>query len=489
MERLFIKPVRCWSLIVAIILSIAPVFAKEDISLPDFGDPSGRFLTPIQEKELGEAFYRNLHTRIRISHDPELQDYIESLGNRLAATSDTPKTPFHFFVVLDPVVNAFAGPGGYIGIYSGLMLTTESESELASVMAHEIAHITQRHLYRAFEAANRLTIPIAAATLAAILLGTQSAELGQAALIALQAGSTQYQINFTRDNEQEADRVGLKTLVRADLDPRSMPIFFKRLQQSSRYYGREIPEFLRTHPVTVTRISDTRGRAEKYPYRQYPDSLKYQLTKAKLRVLTAKTPQSAIDYFKSMINQGTSQQKAVTHYGLGLAYSHNGNFSKAKQVLTGLIKTYEDEPRFANALGRNLFDSRNFNKAVNYYKKIITRFPNNKAITFAYIEALLQAGSPKIAQDILMRSFRSKPSPLEAYDLLAQSYEIQGNHAESHRYLAEYYYQIGQTREAITQIKIAQKTVNNNFYLSAILESRLKLFEQEDKERNERKLR
>ena len=240
----------------------------EDIQLPDMGDSSGTLITPIQEQELGAAFFRSLHNQIEINQDPEIQQYIKETGQRIVANSDTPSYTFHFFVVLDNAINAFAGPGGYIGINSGLILISESESELASVMAHEVAHVTQRHLYRAFEAASRLSIPTAAATLVALLIGTQSPEMAQAALMAIQAGSIQFQIDFTRSNEQEADRVGMQALVKANYDPRSMPIFFERLQQSSRYYGRDIPEFLRTHPVTASRISDTRGRAEKYPYRQ-----------------------------------------------------------------------------------------------------------------------------------------------------------------------------------------------------------------------------
>jgi predicted Zn-dependent protease len=140
------------------------------------------------------------------------------------------------------------------------------------VIAHEIAHVTQRHIYRAYEASSRMSLPAAAAMIAAIIVATQAPDVGIGALSAIQAGSIQMQIDFTRSNEQEADRFGLKTLARAHFDPRSMPVFFERLQQASRYYGAGAPEFLRTHPVTASRIADTRGRAETYPYRQVPDS-------------------------------------------------------------------------------------------------------------------------------------------------------------------------------------------------------------------------
>lgn len=478
------------SVVIAVYALMAvTVVANDRIVLPDFGDPSGRIITPVQEKELGEAFFRNLHYHIRINQDPEIQDYIQTLGRRLAEKSDAPERAFHFFVVLDPAINAFAGPGGYIGVNSGLIVTTESESEIASVMAHEIAHVTQRHLNRTFEAAKGLTLPLAAATLAAVLIGTQSAELGHAALIATQAASVQYQLNFTRDNEQEADRIGMQALVDAKFDPRSMPVFFERLQQSSRYYGKEIPEFLRTHPVNASRIADSRGRAEKFPYRQYPDSFAYLLTKASLRVLTSATPQAAIKFFTSILEQGTEQQRTVAHYGLALALESNSQHEKARQILQPLLKKYPEESRFANAMGQAFIKSGNFERALNYYETALNRFPNNRAMTLAYVKALLQSGNPGKAQNILVQYRQNRTTTPEIYELLAHTYRALGSKAESHRHLAEYYYHTGQTRLAITQLKIAQEAAQNDFHLNAILEARRKVFELEEKERDERKLR
>ena len=310
------------------------------IDLPDMGDSSGTLITPAEETEFGEAFFRYLHTQSTINEDAEIQEYIESLGQKLVANSDAPGHPFHFFVVMENDINAFAGPGGYIGVNSGLILITEAESELASVMGHEIAHVTQRHLFRAAEAAGRLSIPTAAATLAAILLGTQSPAMGQAAIMAIQAGNVQFQIDFTRENEEEADRVGMQTLAASQLDPRSMPTFFERLQQSTRYYGQAIPEFLRTHPVTASRISDTRGRAETYPYKQYSDSLGYQLTKAKIRVITTNDPVEANKYFQAKITQGTIEQKTVAQYGLGLIALNGQKYKEAETIFQSLTHQY-----------------------------------------------------------------------------------------------------------------------------------------------------
>lgn len=468
-------------------LNVSVAAEPHKIDLPDMGDSSQTIISPTQEKELGEAFFRSLHRELTISEDVEIDQYIQSMGQKLVAHSDTPAAPFHFFVVQDNAINAFAGPGGYIGVNSGLFLLTEAESELASVMAHEVAHVTQRHLYRAFEAASRLSLPTAAATLAAILIGTQNPALAQAALVAIQAGSVQFQIDFTRDNEEEADRVGMQNLAESDYDPRSMPVFFERLQQSSRFYGKGIPEFLRTHPVTVSRISDTLGRAETYPYKQYPDSIAYLLTRAKLRVLSNdnQDTETVLKYFKAREQLGTPQQRAVARYGIGLSYLKMQNFSKAQSILQELATEYSGQPQYVNALAKTLLEAKQYPEAIAVYQKALKRFSGNKGLKIDYVKALLKAGKPKIAKQILQSldsGFKKRPL---YFELLAQSYADLKQMAESHRYVAEYYYAIGDTETAILQTKLARKAQPMDFYLKAILDERLRFFEEEEQQRKE----
>lgn len=456
---------------------------SEKILLPDMGDSTGTLLTPVQEQELGQAFFRNLHSQTEISQDLDIQQYIESLGEKLVAGSDTPGYPFHFFVVMDDDINAFAGPGGYIGVNAGLLVGTEAESELASVMAHEIAHVTQRHLYRAFEAASQLSIPTAAAMLAAVLLGTQSPAMGQAALMAIQAGNVQAQINFTRENEEEADRVGMQILSQSAYDPHSMPIFFERLQQATRYAGAGIPEFLRTHPVTTSRISDTRGRADKYPYRQYPDSQDYLITRAKLRVLTSSSEQDLLKYFKAQQRQGTTEQRAVGDYGMGLLHLKNQRFKEAEAIFRQLSTAYPAQRQYLAALARTELDSGNYLQALDLFKTALQKFPDNDALKIEYATTLLKAGKPDLAHQTL-QTLGEKTRSLPLYfELQAQTYGALKQDAESHRYMAEYYYMTGQTRSAITQIKLAQQSKNVNLYLNAILDERLRFFQEEERER------
>ena len=460
-----------------------PAVDIHKIQLPNMGDSSETLISPIQDKALGEAFFRSLQAQIKINRDPEIQQYIDSIGQQLVSNSDSPTRAFHFFIVLDKQINAFAGPGGYIGINSGLLLLTEAESELASVMAHEVAHITQRHLYRAFEAASRLSIPSAAATIAALLLSTQSPALGQAALMAIQAGSIQFQIDFTRDNEKEADRIGMQTLADANYNPRSMPTFFERLQQSSRYYGQNIPEFLRTHPVSVSRISDTRGRANQYPYQQYPDSEAYLLTQAKLRVLTSTDKQTVFNYFNSRTHQGTIHQRAIARYGMGLVLINISKYAEAETIFQQLSQQYPEQPRYAYALAKTALANQHYKKAQHLLEQGLNSFPSNYALKFEYIATLLTLNQATKAKTILKSlPHRIKQRPLY-FELLAQSYAQLDKPAESHRYLAEYYYVKGNTKYAILHIKLAKQAKDINFYLQALLNNRLDFFIYEEKAR------
>ena len=467
-------------LITTLLLSILPIQAETgrsgNINLPDIGDSTGQLISPVQEQQLGRAFMRSIRQQSLLNQDPEVSDYIHAIGRRLVSVSDSPAYPFHFFVVINPAINAFAGPGGYIGVNSGLILATDSESELASVIAHEIAHVTQRHLYQAFEDASRLSMPRAAAMLAALLIGSQSPELGQAALMAIQAGSAQHQINFTRSNEQEADSIGMQTLARSNYDPHSMPLFFEKLQQSSRFYGSGPPEFLRSHPVTSARIADTRNRSEKYPYRQITDSKDYQLIKTKLRVLSDKNSRDTIKLFKKRLTRGTSEQKAVAQYGLALAFYKNGDFSQSIPILKELVNKNPQQSHYFTALAAVQFDADQHREALATYKQALHQFPTLLSIRQQYGEALLMSGQPKKALEHFLFIDRYILTSPELYEMMARAYELTGEPVQSHRHLAEAYYSSGQLNDAITQLEQAQKLAANNFYLLTQIEERLSLF-------------
>ncbi|MDD1642181.1 MAG: tetratricopeptide repeat protein, partial [Methylococcaceae bacterium] len=257
---------------------------------------------------------------------------------------------------------------------------------------------------------------------------------------------------------------------------------FERLQQSTRYYGQAIPEFLRTHPVTASRISDTRGRAETYPYKQYPDSLGYQLTKAKIRVLTTTDTAEAQKYFQSGLTQGTTEQRTVARYGMGLIALNGQKYKEAEAIFQSLTKAYPEQPQYAAALARTALDSRNYTTALNRYQKLVEQFPENAAIKLEYITSLLKVDKAEMARKNLF-SLNPETQQLPIYwQLLAQVYSNLNRPAESHRYLAEYYYAMGQTKDAILQIRLAQKSKGLNFQLSSILSERLNFFLTQEQE-------
>jgi predicted Zn-dependent protease len=461
--------------LVALLINATTISALEidKLDLPEMGDSAGMLISPDEEKKLGEAFFRSLHAQIEINQDSEIQEYIRTIGEKLVSHSDTPSYPFHFFVVMENNINAFAGPGGYIGVNSGLILMTEAESELASVIAHEIGHVTQRHLYRSYEASSRLSIPMMAATLGAILLGTQSPQAGQAAIMAIQAGSVQFQINFTREHEEEADRVGMQTLSLSTYDPRAMPTFFERMQQSTRYSGQNIPEFLRTHPVTASRISDSRGRADNYPYKQYPDSLPYQLIKTKLLVLLANDSNEIKAILQARLTQGLPEQRTVAQYGLGLLALKTQNFVEAEAIFQNLTKLNPEQSHYAAALARTALESNNYKLASTRFQKLAAQFPENDAIKIEYVRALLKAGEPLNAKKLLLTlSFKTQQQPIFS-ELLAQIYGDLNQPAESHRYLADYYFAMGATQQAILQIRLAQQIRGISPQMQSILRDKL----------------
>lgn len=463
----------------SIILLITPTLRAEGIKLPEIGAHSGVIMSLEQERHIGQTFMRRLRNSVTIIEDPEITTYIQSLGYRLVAHSDDPSHDFTFFIIQNPIINAFAAPGGYIGVYSGLIAISQTESELAGVLAHEIAHITQRHLARAFEQRNRLRLPLAAALVAALILGAQNPNIGLAGIAATQAGAAQLQINFTRSNEKEADRVGMQTLAQAGFDPFAMPTFFERLQQASRYSGIRLPEFLRTHPVTTSRIADALGRAESLDPPPVEEHLQFYLMRAKLQVLTSDNHEQTVRQFEQSLKTGRYREEVAIRYGYALALMRAGHSSKARQQILKLLKKDGDDLTFQLAFAQIEAAAGHFEAAFKIYEKIQALYPSNYAVIINYASALLQGNHPQEARDLLKRQVQSGLHTGRAYRLLAQAEGDSGNQAEAHRWLAEYYYYNGQTDRAIKQLQLARKNVGDNFYARSTIEARLRQLQKE----------
>ncbi len=469
------KCLRYW-LFIALYVICLPSVA---IELPDIGVSAHTVISPAKAQKLGEAFIRQLRRKISIIDDLQINNYINALGHRLASYSDNPEQNFRFFVVKAPTINAFAVPGGFIGVHSGLILTTRSESELASVLAHEIAHVTQHHVVRMIEASQRFSLPaIAALIAAAIIAGASSSpDIGHAAVTAVMAGNIQMQINFTRIHEKEADRVGMQILANAGFNPHDMPNFFERLQASSRFYERGVPEFLRTHPVTTDRIAEAHDRAQKYTYKYKSNTSLYHLMKAKLLVLTGNNKKDLLEILNNMLTTGQYHDERATRYAIALTLLEIGETEGVQTQIDWLFTHDEDRVIYHLLQARLAMLQNNPEKVMQIYEQALQVYPGDKILGLAYAEQLLQNKGAKTAKTVLLSiPFPSNPY---YYHLLAMAYQLTGATAQAYLALAESYYLKGQTDLALEQVGLARKSQPLNFYLASRIDARYQELQQE----------
>jgi len=453
--------------------------ANLDIALPEMGDSAGALVSPVEEYQVGQSFYWSLQQSVTLVDDPEVNSYINSLGHRLVTNSDDPGRSFTFFVVPDNSVNAFAAPGGFIGIHTGLMLTSEAESELASVMAHEIAHVTQRHILRNFERSKRMSIPMTAAMIAAALLGVADPSAGSAAIMAVQAGNVQMQLDYSRAHEAEADNLGMQTLVNAGFDPNAMPRFFERLQIAGRFYGGDqIPEFLRTHPITVSRIADARGRAANLePRPQIRDTKKFYLMREKVRVMTSANLRELIKTYEDKLKDNTAEDESVTRYGYALALLKNSNYTQARDEINDLIDLDDNQLSYHLVLADIEIALGRMDAALAIYNDFQRVYPDDWALSIKQVQALLRANEPRKAITILQRQLDVGESSADLYRLLAKAYGDMGQKSKSHVWLAEHYHSSGQLMQAADQLRIAADYARGDEFELAKISSRLRQVE------------
>jgi predicted Zn-dependent protease len=454
------------------------------INLPNIGETTEAYLSTEQEQYYGEAFMRSLRHTLDLVADPEVQAYVETLGNRLVANAGIRDRKFSFFVIKDPMINAFAGPGGYIGVNSGLILNTQTEAELASVLAHEIGHVTQRHIARAFEEASHMSIPMTAAIIAGLILGSRaSGQAGEAAIAAAAAGSSQQQINFTRANEEEADRVGLQILAESGYEPRAMPRFFEHLQQATQFDDNLQLEFLRTHPVTVARISDTRNRAEQYPAGKETIGENYSLIRQKVRLIQDGDASKSLTFFEGSLRDADAKSRDSLNYGYALSLNALGRYAEARAQLEPLVARDPERVPYQLALAEAEMGEGHFVKALAIYEKNLDIYPYNLPLTMDYAAALLQDRQADKAASLLNDFMRARGPRPEVYRLLGQAREMSGDRVGSHQALAEMYYLLGETRLAIEQLQIAVRGVDDKDVRAARIRERIQTLEAEWKMR------
>ena len=452
-----------------------------DIELPDMGDPADTLMTPAAEKRLGRAFIRNLKNRQRFIEQPVYEDYLQSLGKRIASNSDNPGRHFQFHLIDSHVINAFAAPDGQIGINTGLILTSESESELAAVLAHEVAHVTQKHLMRTFYRAQQMSIPAAVAMLAAVLVGVSGggAQIGSAAMTGIQAGMLQDRINYTRHNEEEADRLGMATLSKSKFDPRAMPAFFGRMAKANQAYSSKLPELLRTHPVTTNRIGDSLGRASRYPYKQRKENIRYHLLRAWLKMRSFSQPSKAIKHFKSSLRDGRYRNKEAQEYGYALALMQKRAYGDARPILARLLakrpRTIEYRIALANLDALNGRTGQALQTIATGRKAL----PRNKPLAIKQAELYKKRRNHKRSAKILFRLTKNHPNDARLFLKLSRAEAKSGKRADAHAAMAEHYYLEGQLKSAIQQLETALRQSSLSDFQAAKFAARLKNIKRE----------
>lgn len=425
--------------------------------LPDIGSPADTVLSRDQELQIGRAIYKSLRDTGRVVTDPEIEEYIQDIGQKLAAHATDNGQKFRFFVVDDPAINAFALPGGFVGVHSALLLATTNESELAGVLAHEISHVTQRHISRAIYANQRASILTMAAMLGAILLGaaTGSGDAIQGAIVAAQGVSAQQQINFTRGNEYEADRVGVGLLASAGFDPMGMPSFFETLARQSGPLASQAPEFLRTHPVTVNRIAESRERALEFPRHEVTDTVGYSLARARLRVLSSPTPEAAIAHFAGDMQDPAKVGDIGTEYGMALAQLQHGDFADARETFATLTSKNPGVIPFRTGLAMAQMASGKEAESFRTYEEAMRLFPRNVPLTVHYAEALMQHDRAKEAHRILLDLLNVVAPTPEQVRLIALAASAAGDTGDAHYYMAEYHLMSGDLMLAADELRVA----------------------------------
>jgi len=427
----------------------------DNIQIPDMGSPADAVLSKSEEARFGRAIMADIRRRGGVLEDPQVNEYINEIGHRIAAQSNDGSQSFEFFVVEDDRINAFAMPGGFIGIHSGLIEASRNEDELAGVVAHEVAHVTQRHIARAMHANQRQGLLTTAMMLGAIILSAAGggADVFQAGVAVAQGTAVQQRINFTRSNEHEADRIGIRALSGAGYDPHGMASFFEVMaRQQPASPDRRAPEFLRTHPVTTDRIAEARVRARDYPRVQSSDSTNYGIVKMRLIVARHDTPEMAIAYFEK---RSHDNQSSIEKYGLAVAYQRAGRHHDAIELFSELAASDQKVIAYHIGLGQTQINLELYSAGSKTFERAVELFPRNVPLIIAYGEHLIQLGQAEKAHELLLDLLNNVPPTPEQVRLIARAANDAGDVAEAFYYMAEYGFMTGDLLGGINSLQQA----------------------------------
>lgn len=458
-----------------ILLFCLPSALADD--LPDLGESAQTVMTPQDEQRIAEAIMKEVSSSDEILNDIEVVDYLQTLGYRLAAQGPDNRQRFIFFVVKDSTINAFAMPGGVIGVHTGLILSSTSESELASVLAHEIGHVVQRHLARMVAQQQRDAWKSWAAMAFGLLAARANPQLAGASMQAASAGAIQRQLDYTRDHEREADRVGLNILDKAGFDTRAMPNFFEQLQRGTRFYEGGAPSFLRTHPLTTERIADVKNRVDQLPYRQVADSPEFHFVRAKIRAGQG-SPGQAVAWFDSTLKEKRYVDEASQHYGLALALMRANEVGRARDEVHWLQANAPRHAMLETLAAHVEAASGNRQEAETRFRQALRVYPDHRGLIYGYAELLLATGQWESAIKLLKEKQTTFSWDPYLYELESQAWTQQGKNLLRHQAQGEAYFRRYNLAGAVEQMELAARSGDGDFYQLSIVEARLKQLRQ-----------
>ncbi|MFG0720998.1 M48 family metalloprotease [Pseudomonas sp. GLN_6] len=438
--------------------------------LPSLGDASSAIVSPQQEHQLGRAWLSLVRGQVSQLDDPQLKDFVETSVYRLSETSQLQDRRLEFVLLNSPQINAFAAPGGIVGVNGGLFLYAQTEAEYASVMAHELAHLSQRHFARGLEAQQRMQLPVMAGLLAGIVAAAAGAgDLGIAAIASTQAAAMQEQRRFSRQNEQEADRIGLVNLEKAGFDPRAMPSMFERLMRQYRY-DRRPPEFLLTHPVSESRIADTRNRAEQYKAAGITDSVRYQLMRARVQLIYEETPGVAAKRFRNMLDENPKMEAA--RYGLAIAQIKSGQHKDARETLQPLLAGAPNDVSYNLAQVELDMAANRLGDAQSRITRLLSLYPSNYPVNQAHIDLLMKQSRTQEAERALDNLLKTRGKDPDIWYQVAEVRGLIGNTIGLHQARGEFFALVGDYNQALEQLDFAKRRASNNFQLASRIDAR-----------------
>jgi predicted Zn-dependent protease len=489
----------------ALAATVAPAHAQA--TLPDMGSSAAELLTPQQENEYGAYMLYQLRRYGMLLEDPLVEDWLAGMGQRLAAASEKPGQPYTFFLMGDRQINAFATLGGYVGTNAGLLLSAETEDEVAGVLAHEISHVTQRHVLRAVERANKDRLPIMLAMLGAVLAAQKADRPGDAAQAAITGGyalAVQRQLDYSRANESEADRIGIQTLARAGYDPVGMGDFFERMARLTRGNsgGYTLPDYLSSHPVTTTRISEARDRAARLREETVPAVATttsasplllpafagaggatattpvrmFAWARERVRVLSADSAAESVREYDALAKAAGGKLTSAQRYGQALAQVRHGQPAAAEATLQDLGRDAPDNLWIDLALAEAAHAARKEALARERFDALLRTHPQNHAVSLSYAIVLNEIGDAaagRRAQEVLRPLLADGGSDALLQKSFARASELAGDPARAGEAYAESAWLNGRADDALAQFTELLKRDDLDYVQRARIESRI----------------